>query len=77
MVNIRPFSPAVPHWIPFHAFWVVFVGLALLAAGLSLAWNRYTRLSSMLLGVMFLIFVLTMDIPGALANPLFASAGAA
>ena len=69
MVNIGPFSPMVPRWIPFHAFWVVFVGLALLAAGLSLAWNRYTRLSSMMLGVMFVIFVLTMDIPGAASNP--------
>jgi uncharacterized membrane protein len=70
MVNIRPFSPMVPHWIPFHPFWVVFVGLALLAAGLSLAWNRYTRLSSTLTAVMFLIFVLTIHIPGAVANPL-------
>lgn len=69
MVNIGPFSPAVPRWIPFHPFWVVFVGLALLAAGLSLAWNRYTRLSSALTGVMIFIFVLTIHIPEVVAEP--------
>jgi uncharacterized membrane protein YphA (DoxX/SURF4 family) len=69
MVNIGPFSPMVPRWIPFHPFWVVFVGLALLAAGLSLAWNRYTRLSSTLTAVMLLIFVLTIHIPGSAADP--------
>ncbi len=68
-LNVKAFSPGVPRWIPFHPFWVVFVGIALFAAALSLAWNRYTRLSSTLTAVMFMIFVLTMHIPGSVANP--------
>jgi len=69
MVNIGPFSGMVPGWLPFHPFWVVFFGLALLASALSLAWNRCVRLSSTLTAVMFLIFVLTIHIPGAVASP--------
>jgi len=69
MVNIRPFSPMVPRWIPFHPFWVVFVGLALLAAGLSLAWNRYIRLSSTLTAIMLFLFAIMLHIPRAVANP--------
>jgi len=69
MVNIRPFSPMVPRWIPFHPFWVVFVGIALLSAGLSLAWNRYTKLSSTLAALMMLLFVSTLHIPRVMANP--------
>ncbi|MFY9936139.1 MAG: hypothetical protein WAK33_04685 [Silvibacterium sp.] len=69
MVNIGPFGQMVPRWLPFHPFWVVFFGLALLASALSLVWNRYVRLSSTLTAVMFLIFVLTLHLPGAIASP--------
>ena len=68
MLNIKAFSPGVPSWIPFHLFWVAFVGLALLAGALSLAWNRYTMLSSTLLAVMIFIFVLTIHIPRVAAS---------
>ncbi len=69
MVNIGPFGQMVPRWLPVHAFWVVFFGLALLASALSLVWNRSVRLSATLTAVMFLIFVLTLHLPGAIANP--------
>jgi len=69
MVNIGPFSQMVPRWLPFHPFWIVFFGLALFASALSLVWNHYVRLSSTLTAVMFLIFVLTIHIPGAVASP--------
>jgi hypothetical protein len=68
MISIRAISGGIPGWIPFHLFWVAFVGLALLAAGLSLAWNRYTKLSSALLAVMIFIFVFTLHIPRVAAN---------
>jgi uncharacterized membrane protein YphA (DoxX/SURF4 family) len=67
-LNVRAFSPAVPGWIPFHPFWIVFVGVALFAGALSLAWNRYTRLASMLLAIMIFVFVLTIHIPRVAAS---------
>jgi len=69
MLNVKAFSPGVPDWIPFHPFWIVFVGIALFAGALSLAWNRYTKLSSTLLAVMLFIFVLNLHIPRVVANP--------
>lgn len=59
----------VPHWIPWHLFWIYFVGLALIAAGLSLAFRRCLLWSAPLLAILFLIFVSTMDLPGTLAQP--------
>ena len=53
----------VPSWIPGHLFWVYFVGVALFAAALSLAVNRLVPLSSALLGMMILLFVLLIAVP--------------
>jgi uncharacterized membrane protein len=69
MVNIGPFSSMVPRWLPFHPFWVFFFGLALLASALSLVLNRCIRLSATLTALMFLIFVFTIHLPGAIAEP--------
>lgn len=59
----------VPRWMPARMFWVYFVGIALIAAAISILANKYVRLSATLLGVMFLIFVLTIHLPGAIATP--------
>ena len=69
MLNIGAFSQAVPHWLPFHAFWIVFFGLALFASALSLVLNKWVRLSATLTAIMFVIFVLTLHLPGAVASP--------
>jgi uncharacterized membrane protein len=59
----------IPPWIPLHLFWAYFVGVALLAAAVSLVLGKHVRLSSTLLGVMFVLFVLSMHLPNAVANP--------
>jgi len=54
----------VPAWLPGALFWTYFVGVALLAAAVSfIAW-RYVRWSGLLLAVLFLIIVVTVDLPG-------------
>src|SRR5215469_10584117 len=58
----------VPAWMPAHLFWVYFVGVAL-AAALSIAANKYVKLSATLLGLMFFLFVLLMHIPTLAAHP--------
>jgi uncharacterized membrane protein len=59
----------VPNWIPAHLFWTYLVGVALLAAALSIAVKVQSRLAATLLGAMFISFVVLMDLPAALAEP--------
>jgi uncharacterized membrane protein YphA (DoxX/SURF4 family) len=61
----------VPAWIPGPLFWAYFVGVAFVAAGLSIATGILARLAATLLGVMFALLVLLVHIPrvvGALDN---------
>jgi uncharacterized membrane protein len=68
-VDARDIMQLVPVWMPAHLFWTYFVGCALISAATSLVAMRFVRLSATLLGVMFFLFVLMMDLPGAIADP--------
>jgi len=61
--------PVVPSYMPWRLFWAYFVGVALLAAALSIATRIQVRWSGLLFGIMMLLFVVTLDIKGALAHP--------
>ncbi|HEY3929887.1 MAG TPA: hypothetical protein VGL89_16065 [Candidatus Koribacter sp.] len=56
-------GPLVPSWIPGHLFFTYFLGGAFLAAALSFATGIQVRLAGLLLGIMFLIFFVTVHIP--------------
>ncbi|HEY3989653.1 MAG TPA: hypothetical protein VGM02_10170 [Acidobacteriaceae bacterium] len=59
----RDLMVIVPRWLPGPLFWTYFVGAALLAAAISfIAW-RYVRWSASLLALLFLIIVVTIDLP--------------
>jgi uncharacterized membrane protein len=62
-LDARDLAPMVPRWLPWHLFWVYFVGAALVAAAISLIAWRHVRWSASLLAVLFLIFVATIDVP--------------
>lgn len=64
----RFMAPMVPHWIPWHVFWIYFVGLCHIAAALSFTFRRCLRWSAPLLAIVFLIFVFTMDLPATIAQ---------
>ena len=59
----------VPAWIPWHQFWVYFVGACFIAAALSLVTGVQARLSASLLALTFFLFVVLMDVPGWAQNP--------
>lgn len=61
-MNANAMAGMVP--IPGGIFWIYLTGLALLAASVSIIIEKYTRLACILLGVMLLIFVLSMHLPG-------------
>jgi uncharacterized membrane protein len=62
-------SQMVPKFVPWHLFWAYFVGVALLAASLSIATKIQVRWSGLLWGIMMFLFVAMMDLPGTLAEP--------
>jgi uncharacterized membrane protein len=67
--NVAFVLPAVPPYMPWRLFWAYLVGVALLAASLSIATKIQVFWSGLLFGIMMFLFVLMSDLPGALANP--------
>jgi uncharacterized membrane protein YphA (DoxX/SURF4 family) len=65
----RGIMQGVPKFMPWPLFWTYFVGVALLAASLSIATKIQVRWSGLLFGSMMFLFVAMMDLPGTLANP--------
>lgn len=59
----------VPPWMPARLFWAYFVGVALLAAGLSISLKRYLRLTGALTALMFFLFVAMMHLPSVIRSP--------
>jgi len=55
----------VPPYMPWRMFWVYFVGLALIAASLSIATKIQVRWSGLLFGAMMFLFVAMLHLPGA------------
>ena len=60
---------AVPEWMPGRTFWAYFVGAALIAACLSILTEIKGDIAALLLGVMFILFVLTIFVPNLVENP--------
>jgi uncharacterized membrane protein len=59
----------VPKFMPGPLFIAYLVGVAHLAAAVSFVARRYVRVSSICLALMFALFVLLMDLPGAVTRP--------
>ena len=68
-VLTRDIMQLVPAWMPAHLFVTYLVGCGLIATATSLVAKKFVRLSTTMLGVMFFLFVLLMDIPGAVEAP--------
>ncbi len=65
----RFIATLVPAWIPGRLFWAYFIGVAFVAAALSIATQTAARLSATLLGLMFFLWVLILHLPRVAAAP--------
>ena len=63
LVDASDIAQGVPSWMPAHLFWTYLVGVALIAAALSIVLNKHARLAATLLGSMLLLFVALIHIP--------------
>jgi uncharacterized membrane protein YphA (DoxX/SURF4 family) len=57
----------VQKWLPAHAFWIYFTGTAMMVAGAAIAIGILTRLAGIWLGIMFVLWFLTLHLPRVLA----------
>src|ERR1700723_4546681 len=69
LTNTADIANIVPRWLPVHEFWVYLVGIALIAAALSITAQIQSPLAAMLLGAMLFSFVLLIHIPNIIAHP--------
>jgi len=58
----------VPPYMPIRLFWIYFVGAALIVASLSIATKIQVRWSGLLFGIMMLLFVAMIHLPGAIRS---------
>lgn len=68
LMNGSQMAGMVPTYVPGGVFWVYLTGIALILAGISIIINKFTKISTLLLGILMIIFVLTIHMPG-LSNP--------
>jgi uncharacterized membrane protein YphA (DoxX/SURF4 family) len=54
-------------WLPAHLFWIYLTGTAMVAAGLAITTAIQARVAGILLGVMFLLWVMLLHTPRVLA----------
>lgn len=54
--------------VPGGVFWVYFTGVALIAAAVAIMIGKMGRLASQLLGVLMLVFALSVHLPGVLGG---------
>ncbi|HKU76181.1 MAG TPA: hypothetical protein VJR02_19890 [Pyrinomonadaceae bacterium] len=58
----------VPPYMPGRLFWIYFVGVALIVAALSIATRIQVRWSGLLFGIMMVLFVAMIHLPGAVKS---------
>lgn len=64
--NANAMAGMVP--IPGGAFWVYLTGVALIAAAVSIAIGKMDKLATALLGLMLIIFALSIHLPGIMGS---------
>lgn len=68
-ISPKLIAAMIPAWIPGHLFWVYLVGVALIAAALSIVTGKHSLLSATLLSAMIFSFVLLIHVPNFVATP--------
>jgi putative oxidoreductase len=68
LMNADSMSGMVPSYVPGGIFWIFFTGAAQVAAAISIISGRMIKISTLLLGILLLVYVITLHVPG-LSSP--------
>ena len=69
LFGVRFVQAVVPKYMPWPLFWAYFVGVALVAAAVSIASKIGVRWSGLLLGIMMFLFMIMTTLPGLFRHP--------
>ncbi len=67
-MNGSAMAGMIPSWLPGGVFWIYLTGAGLIAAAVSIIIQKKAALATLLLGIMLVIFVLVLHLPGALGG---------
>lgn len=67
-MNGSAMAGMIPSWLPGGVFWIYLTGAGLIAAAVSIIIQKKAALATLLLGIMLVIFVLVLHLPGALGD---------
>ena len=65
-MGAQDMAAMIPGWLPGGVIWVIITGIALIAAAISIIVRVLDFLATFLLGIMLLLFLLILHLPGAL-----------
>jgi putative oxidoreductase len=68
-IYATPTARLIPAWIPWHLFWVYFVGVAFFASAISIIINKKARLACIMLGCMLILFIILIHVPSVYRDP--------
>jgi uncharacterized membrane protein len=68
-IYARFIATLIPSWVPAHLFWAYFIGVAFLGAALAIAAKVQAKLAAVLLGTMFILWVLVLHLPRVAGTP--------
>jgi len=68
-IYARFIASLIPSWIPSHLFWAYFIGVAFAGTALAITAKVQAKLATVLLGMMFILWVLVLHIPRVVASP--------
>ncbi len=69
LLYTKSIATLVPDWIPWHVFWTYFAGVCLIGSGTAIILRIRLKLMGTLLGTMIFLWVISLHIPRAIADP--------
>ena len=75
LMNASQMQGMVPTYVPGGIIWVYITGSLLIAAALALIINKYAKAAGFLLGLMLLVFILSIHVPALLGGDQSAMSG--